>query len=365
MRVFVDARMLGVATSRGIGRVLYEFLRHLLLDPSIEWTVLVRHPEQLDGLPAPAQVMVADIPWYGIREQLFLPWLIWRSRADLVFFPHWNVPLFTWKPFVCFIHDLILLRHPHSTHLFRRHPFLANIKGIGQRFILRLVAHRARYLLVPTRFVANELAHFFPIAREKTRVVGEGVNLPDVPPSTRPFSGRYVLTVGSAYPHKRLDLVLEAWKTLSLQAPDLSLVMVGEMDGFRRDLMQVVEQFGLARVYFPGEVSDAELASWYSHADLLLFPSAAEGFGLPPLEALSYGCPVLASDLPVLREILPTEGVRFFRNGDASDILEKWIEVLHDLPRLRLEAKRGFAEAAARHVWAEAAERVRSSLRLA
>ncbi len=365
MRIFVDARMMGAATSGGIGRVIYGLLRELLRDSSIEWIVLIRRPEQMEGVPMPAQVLVADIPWYGVGEQVALPWLIWRARADLVFFPHWNVPFLTPTPFVCFIHDLILLRHPQSAHVFLRHPLLARIKTFVQRVVLGFVIRRARSLLVPTQDVAAEIGHFFPVSRKKIAVVGEGIDVLAPIDSVSLFSGRYFLTVGSAYPHKRLDLVLHAWKSLAAAFPDHSLALVGEMEGFREGLARMAKELGLSRVHFPGVVPDAALAGWYAHADLLLFPSEAEGFGLPPLEALSYGCPVLASDLPVLREVLPAAGVRFFRNGDLGDMMGTWKEVVRDLPRLRAEVTSVIPELFARHSWIEAARRVRSFLRCA
>lgn len=365
MRIFVDARMMGAATSRGIGRVIYGLLREFLHDSSIEWIILVRRPEQMEGLPRPTQVVVANVPWYGVGEQAVLPWLIWRSRADLVLFPHWNVPLLSRTPFVCFIHDLILFRHPQSARIFLRHPWFARVKARIQRLVLRFVMARAQTLLVPTQQVAEEIGHFFPASTEKIAVVGEGVDVPASVTPPFPFAGRYFLAVGSAYPHKRLDLVLQAWKSLADAFPDHSLVLVGEMEGFRERLVRMARESALARVFFPGAVTDTALAGWYAHADLLLFPSAAEGFGLPPLEALSYGCPVLASDLPVLYEVLPAAGVRFFRNGDLGDMMGTWKEAVRDLPRLRAEVASVIPEVFARHSWIEAARRVRSFLRCA
>ena len=362
MRIFVDARMMGAATTGGIGRVVYALMRRLLADPSRAWTVLVRRQEQLDGLPAPTKAIVKDIPWYGLGEQLRLPFLIRATGVDLVFFPHWNVPLFVGRPFVCFIHDLLLFRHPESAHAYRRNRALAWIMRVGRRIVLWSAVRRARTIFVPTQFVADDLASFFPKARQKTVIVGEGVDPPQPDRGRAPLPGPYFLAVGSAYPHKRLGLILDAWEGLHSAFPDHALALVGELDAFRRDLVARVEREGLPRVHVPGSASDRALASWYRHADLLLFPSAAEGFGLPPLEALSYGCPVLASDLPVLREVLPTHGVRFFRNGDVDDMMAAWNEAARDRSRLRAEATTGFAEAAARHAWDEAARRVRSFL---
>ncbi|MBP7005973.1 glycosyltransferase family 4 protein [Patescibacteria group bacterium] len=362
MKIFVDARMMGSETSRGIGRVIFEILRRLLGDSSIEWIVLVRKQEQMNGLPTPARAIVADIPWYGFQEQLQVAWILAWARPDLAFFPHWNIPILSWTPFVCFIHDLILFHHPESAKISTRNLFYTKIKQWVQRIVVRLVVWRARWLFVPTQAVANDVAHFFPKVSSRLKAVGEGVS--DLPKNclSRACQGSYFLTVGSAYPHKRLDLVLRAWKTLSARYPNHSLVLVGEQDAFRARLQALASKLALPRVIFPGQATDEELASWYSYADLLLFPSEDEGFGLPPLEALALGCPVLSSDIPVLQEVLPKQGVRFFRNGDLDDMMRVWNECCVRAPQIRAEVSNGAAMVRARHSWDEAAQHIRSFL---
>lgn len=362
MKIFVDARMMGAQTSRGIGRVIFELLRRLLADSSIEWTVLVRRKEQMQGLPTPARVILADIPWYGFREQIQMVWILARVRPDLTFFPHWNIPIFSWMPFVCFIHDLILFHHPESTKISTRTIFYAKIKQWVQHIVVRIAVRRAREVFVPTRAVADDVERLFPKAGGRLRVVGEGVS--DLPMQNRPrlCVGPYFLTIGSAYPHKRLDLVLRAWKTLATRYPKHSLVLVGEQDAFRKRLQALASELGLSRVIFPGQATDEELACWYTYGDLLLFPSEDEGFGLPPLEALTLGCPVLASDIAVSQEVFPKQGVRFFRSGDLDDMIRMWDECVAHISVLRTEVSQGAADVQAWYSWDEVAQRIRSFL---
>lgn len=364
MKILVDARMMGAETSRGIGRVIRELLVRLLRDSSVEWVVVVRRQEQLAGLEGDFRSVVWDIPWYGFKEQLLLPWILLSERPDLAFFPHWNVPILSWTPFVCFVHDLILFHHPNSTKISTRNPWYAKFKQCVQWVLVWYIAKRAKKILVPTQVVADDVQRFFPTSTKRVSVVGEGISLLPNPTSTRPWLSQYVLTVGGAYPHKRLDLVLEAWKTQMQSFPDQVLVMLGEKDLFRERLMEQATRMGLKRIIFPGKVTDDQLANWFTHAEMLIFPSEDEGFGLPPLEALSFGCPVLSSDIACMREVLPKEGVVFFRNGDLNDMIASWNRLLGSLSRYREEAQRGFANAQLRHDWNRTAALVRQAFSL-
>jgi glycosyltransferase involved in cell wall biosynthesis len=113
----------------------------------------------------------------------------------------------------------------------------------------------------------------------------------------------------------------------------------------------------LPRVVFTGRVLDAALAALIDQAMALLFPSSFEGFGLPPIEALSRGCPVVASDLPVLREGLPTEGVFFFRNGDADDMIRSIDTVVRDPKSAQALAQAAVPLVRTQHDWQKTAER--------
>lgn len=361
MKILVDARMMGPETSRGIGRVIRELLQRLLKDSTVEWVILVRNQGQLSGLVGSFKPIISDIPWYGVKEQIVVPWIIIKERPNLVFFPHWNIPVLLFSPFVCFIHDLILFHHPDSTKMSTRRPWLARLKLRVQHMLVWLVAHRARRILTPTQFVADDFARYFSSSMERIAVVGEGISELPAPDEKRLWTTSYFLTVGGAYPHKRLDLVLDAWKTQMNTYPDHTLIMVGEQDVFRQRLMDQAKRLGLERVQFPGKVDDQGLATWLAHADALIFPSEDEGFGLPPLEALSFSCPVLASDIPCLKEVLPTEGVVFFRNGDLSDMIGAWNRLYETRAFLREETKRGFIKACMRHDWDRAAQRVRQA----
>ncbi len=336
MRLGVDARMMGPETARGIGRVVAEFVSAgLATDP--ETTFVLWEQSARPSLFAEKERVIhvkADVPWYSLREQLVMPFLLRKQKVDLLFFPHWNVPVFCFQPFAFFLHDLILLHHADSTKVSLHHPWKARLKHLGFRVVLWLALRRAMWIFTPTHFVAEEVRRRFPWAAAKTCVVGEGVTVLPPPVAVEAAKSPFLLVVGSAYPHKRLDLLIQAWPTLKVHRPTLRLVFVGERDVFMQRLQESAEYHKLKDVSFLGRATDAELADLYPRAELLVFPSSDEGFGLPPLEALSLGCPVVSSDAGSLPEVLPRAGVRFFRSGDKDDMIRVIDQALRDRPRL-------------------------------
>lgn len=359
MRIAIDARMMGPLSTRGIGRYSEELVRALLeVAPEHRYVLLTRQPEASPFIGhLSVEHRLADCPWYGVKEQLVMPRLLREARADIVHIPHWNVPLGFRGPLVTTIHDLLLMHQPASAKASLRHPILSRLKQVGFRLSLRHAVSSSKIICVPTEDVAKDIASHFRIPSERLLVTGEGVSTLPLPDTSRLPDAPFFLIVGSAYPHKRIDTALAAWRTLSELRPDTHLVVAGEEDGFMARHVAQVYQERLPRVHFLGRVSDAELSGLYTKATLLLFPSSFEGFGLPPLEALSFGTPVVATDIPVLRETCPKDGVWFFQVGDADGMIRAIDQALADGSSARSAAQRGWQEVRLRHTWRGAAER--------
>ncbi len=368
--MFVDARMMGARHTRGIGRVISEILPRLITRfSSCTWSVLVRWEDQVDevrswGFGERVEIWVKDLPWYGVREQITLPRLIRASRADRAFFFHWNVPWACPVPYAFFLHDLLLLHQPKSAHASLRHPLVRWIKREGQAKLLERACVKATCIATPTEWVRRDAEELFPQVKGKIGVVGEGVTW-QPPHSPLSGGGQFCLIVGSAYPHKRIDLALRAWKVVSETYQAHELVLVSASDTFLERLKIQVVREAIPRVRFIEEVqSEDALASWYAQAELFVFASEQEGFGLPPLEALMRGCPILSSDATCLREVLPREGVRFFRSGDQAGMIETWRDALLHREHLLREIVSAQTFIRAHHEWGAAAERLASLLSL-
>lgn len=365
MRIVIDARMMGPGKTRGIGRYIEEVIRGMLphLKENETLVLLERDPEHSPFTGSRIEHQRADIPWYGIAEQFRMPGLIKRTKPDLYWVPHWNAPVFYRGPAAITIHDLLLMHVPSSAKASTRSFVTRLMKRLGYRLVIKTAIARARVILAPSQFVADDLRKRFPMSRSRVVITGEGMT--KFPASVRPehLPDSYLLYVGSAYPHKRLDLLLEAWQKVSENHPTLHLVLAGEKDVFMKKQQRISESRGLQRIHFMGRVSDAELASLYEHAKAFIFPTSFEGFGLPPLEALAHACPVIASDIPVLKEVLPETGTTFFQNGSANDMIRAISKVLEQGEKAREAARLGGREAQAMHDWDSVAKRTLAALR--
>lgn len=300
MRIGIDARMMGAGKTRGIGRYVEESVRALLAAaPEHRYVLVVREARHPFARHPSVETVVADIPWYGLAEQLRMPAVLAGLKADIVHVPHWNVPIGYRGRFVVTVHDLLLRTFPDSAKASTRSLPVRWAKRAAYRVISGSAIRRASAVLVPTRAVAEDVRGFFPSAAARIVVGGEGMPAPDPAPA-EPSDPPYLLYVGSAYPHKRLEALLRAWPSVRAAIPDLSLHIVGERDAF----MGRLEAMAGDGVRFLGRLDDAALADAYRRALAFVYPTAAEGFGLPPLEALARGCPAIVADLPVLHEVL-------------------------------------------------------------
>lgn len=330
MRIGIDARMYGPAFGGGgLGRYVEQLVGELQRQDRENRYVLFLKPENAAACRVAApnfETRVADAHWYTAREQLLLPRLIGRERLDLVHFPHWNVPLLCPVPFVVTIHDLILLEQPRSARASTRHPAIFALKRLGYRTALSHAARRARHVIVPSAYVRDSVRSHFPgVPTDRISVIYEGITtLPPADGPARP--GPYVLHVGNAYPHKNLETLRDAFAILSRERPEVSLVVAGRDDHFSRRLREEWRHApGFDRVTFVPNPTDADLARLYAGAAAYVFPSRSEGFGLPPLEAMAAGVPVVASNASCLPEILgdaalyasPDDPAAFARQLDA------------------------------------------------
>ncbi len=359
MRIAIDARMMGPLNTRGIGRYVEELIRGLVgLKTEDRFVLLVRNPgaSPFHGLDR-VEHIAADIPWYGLAEQYRMPGLLRSAKADIVHVPHWNVPFAFRQPFVVTVHDLLLRHEPKSVKATTRNQATACLKRLGYRATLRDVMRRASLILAPTRYTADDVRDLYSVSERRLVVTGEGVSDLSAPDPGRVPDGRFLFYVGSAYPHKRLDLLLDAWKNISRRYTDLQLVIAGEEDVFMARLVARAKQEGLPRVMFTGRVTDAELAAFYERAEGLVFPSSFEGFGLPPLEALAAGCPVVSSDATCLPEILPQGGVFFFRNGDLDGMIRA-IDMLQEAGNTaKMQAREAGSHVRQMYRWQDVASR--------
>lgn len=237
------------------------------------------------------------------------------------------------------------------------HPQTLTPRGVSwHRSMIARAARRADAIVVPTAAVGAELSRLVD-GRAEIRVVGHGMTAALTDPSGPPpdLPPRFVLAVGTLEPRKGIDVLIQAVGSL---AADVALVLVGQPGWGGLDPVALAREHGLAehRLRLLGRVSDADLAHVLRRADVLAAPSLAEGFGLPVLEAMACGVPVVHSDAPALTEVAGGAGVTVPR-GDWRALAAALTEVLGSRSRAQelVTAGRSRAEMFS---WTRAAEMV-------
>ena len=380
MKIGIDARFYG-PIGKGLGRYTQEVVDNVIKITNtgdageFEYVVFLS-PSNFDEFDAErpgVKKVRLDCAWYGWKEQLLMPFYLWREKLDLIHFPHFNVPILTPGRFVVTIHDLILTHFPTVRATTRQHA-LYYFKNFAYRLVIFAALKRSRRIITVSEFTKQDIVLKFGIRPEKIVVTYEGVaNLAKGRDSLfvskldnceilaqYHIPQNFLLYVGNAYPHKNLEILLRAFGRLHAEYPDLRLVLVGKLDYFYERVRETARVLNLwqkeninSPVIFPGYVPDAQLEILYAEARVYVFPSLYEGFGLPPLEAMAKGCPVVSSDRASLPEILGSAAA-YFNPEDETDMIVRVKEVLNDKELRAGMIERGLAQAK-RYNWWECA----------
>lgn len=277
-KILADARWIG---PHGIGRFARE--------------VIGRIPK-VNPLPG-------SLPLLHPFEPFWLSSLLLRVRPRVYFSPGFNPPLWSPVPFVFTIHDLIHLHFPEETNARKRAYY---------RFVVRPAAERAYRVLTVSEFSKREILEWARLPEEKVVVVGNGIGPEFSPQGKRHEPGYpYVFYVGNTKPHKNFNRLLEAFARSGLLG-EVRLVCTGTPSA---RVWSLIQELDLERqVVFAGTVPDELLPAYYRGALALVFPSLYEGFGLPALEAMACGIPVVTSSVTSLPEVV----------GDAAVLVDPY-----------------------------------------
>ncbi len=317
MRIGIDARMYGPSQG-GLGRYVQQLILNLEKIDSVNEYVIFLRKENFDDYQPTApnfKKQLADVGWYGWREQIFLPKILNAAKIDLIHFPHWNAPLFYHGPFVVTIHDLLLLHYP-TRQASTLGPLTYFFKNLAFRAVLNRAVKNACQIIAPCEFTKHDIIKTLKISPHKISVTSlapiSNIQYSISPPPSLPTQP-YILYVGVAYPHKNLLGLIKAWKIFNAKYDaGYRLVLVGKENYFYRQLKNHSLLKDLPnKPIFTGFIPDEELPYFYKNASLYVFPSLYEGFGLPPLEAMQYDIPVISSDRSCLPEILKNAALYF------------------------------------------------------
>lgn len=359
MIIGIDARFYG-SVGKGLGRYTAELIHALeTLDQDNEYRIFLRRENFSEYEPKNPRFrkVLADFRWYSFAEQFFFPWVIRRECCDLVHFPHFNVPVAYRSPFVVTIHDLILLHFP-TVRATTLNPLWYRLKFLVYRAVIHNAVYRAKRVVTVSEFTKRDILTYYSIPESSVVVSYESAYpfcLWETPESVHSlflslgmFSSRgilkpYALYVGNAYPHKNLDSLLDAF--VAFPDPDAKLILVGREDYFYAQIKRRAHLMKAHSIVFAEAISDRQLDTLYRYARVYVFPSLYEGFGLPPIEAMAKGTPVVAARTSSLPEILG-DAAYFYDPSRKGDLEEAILHVWQDESLRETLRKRGYARSA-------------------
>jgi len=355
MKIAIDARIINSSTGRYVERLLH-YLEEL--DTANEYLVLVRTPDL--GFYTPHnprfQLVAADFADYSLAEQVGLARLLYRLKPDLVHFCMPQQPVFYTGTHVTTVHDVILLHTYNSDKNF----IIYKIKQLIGRIVFYTIGRTSTHVLCPSQFTKDAYVHFAHINPDKVTVTHEGTDLAAVTPEPyAPLDGaQFLLYAGQQSDYKNIRRLMQAHQELRKQYPALLLVLVGRLSGKNGVPLQRNREWagkqGYKGIVFTDFVPDQQLRWLYQHCATYIFPSLMEGFGLPGLEAMASGAPVISSNATSLPEIYG-DGALYFNPYDVVDMTQKIDHVLRD-ESLRKELITKGADVVKKYSWRHMAE---------
>lgn len=304
MRIGIDARMIN---NTGIGRYLRNLLQHLArIDHHNEYLLFLNKGET----PMLPQKNFTEIPLkipvslYSPREQYWLPLEIRYWQPDIMHYPNFNLPICFLSPYIVTIHDIIYFLYADQCPSRIAHSYA--------RWMLSYATKHAKAILTDSEHSKQDLQHYFRLPAEKIRVIFPAADERAFPGEPNPailaqynIVQPYILYVGKHHAYKNVMTLMRAYMAQYEIYQNFQLVIAGKRDPRQKALYNTAAQFDSGkRILFTDFVPDGELFDLYRGARLFVFPSRYEGFGLPPLEAMACGVPVISSHAASLPEVV-------------------------------------------------------------
>ena len=337
MRIGIDARMYSTEFT-GIGRYVYELVKTLTeLDDKNEYVLFMNEPEYGKFVESrKVKKVLVKAKHYSVREQLGYLWTLRRAKLDLMHFTHFNAPILYRKPSVVTIHDLTLSFFPGKKMNSAFYRMAYNV-------VLKAAVRNAKKVIAVSENTKADLVEIAGTSPSKVEVIYEGVGEEFGPRGDKEtqedvhrkysITRNFLLYTGVWRGHKNLVNLIKAFALLreGPEGHDLQLVITGEEDPYYPEVKRTVKELGLEHhVIYTGMVPEKELVALYQTATAYVFPSLYEGFGLPPLEAMRCGTPVVASKVSCIPEICGEASAIYFDPYDPEDISNSIRKVLLD-----------------------------------
>ncbi len=329
MKIGIDCRLW---SQTGVGRYIRNLVTELSkIDKTNEYVLFVRSRD-LQGVKKQVsnirrwKIVIADIRWHTVDEQLKLPRILNNEELDLMHFPYFSAPVFYKKPFVITIHDLIINHFPTGKASTLPKTFY-HMKRVGYQYVIRRAVEKAEKIIVPLNAVKEDLVKTLDVASKKIVVTTEGFDKKILSKRKKyqTPTTRYVLYVGNAYPHKNLERLIRAFSLFRQEGfGDVQLILAGKDDYFYKKLEEKIERENYTGINFIHNVTDSDLSYLYQNSQFFISASLMEGFGLVALEAMANSSLVVLSDIPSFREVCSDAPV-YFDPQSITDIKDKMV----------------------------------------
>lgn len=332
LRVGINAHLLsGEAGYRraGIHHYIYQVLRHL--PPEVaEYVVFTRQPQLLADVAGmetavtrwPTEKRTVRIAW----EQLAWPWQAVGKRVDLLHSMAFVTPVLSFHPTVVTVYDLSFEYFPDR--------FPARQRWYLHTQTKRSCQQAARVITI-SESSRQDVSTLYGIPLHRIDVIYPGLDAAYKPASAAKVAAfrrenglpeKFILHVGTLQPRKNIPALIEAFARIPDE--DVHLVLVGGKGWLFDEIFEQVVALGLKeRVHFPGYVADEALPLWYASASVFVFPSVYEGFGMPVVEAMACGTPVVASQVSSIPEA-GGDAALYFRPDDVEELAAQLTAVL-------------------------------------
>ena len=325
-KIVIDARELRTSTGRYVERLLHH-LQEVDKDLNHRYYVLLK-PKDMDGWNPKSkrfEKVACRHKEFSLAEQLGLAWQLYRLKPDLVHFTMVQQPILYLRRKVTTMHDLTTVRFKNPA----KNKFVFWVKQRVYVWVNHVAARTSHTVITPTEFVKQDVAKFTHLNSRKITVTHEAGDSISAKSEAMPeLDGKqFLMYVGRPTPHKNLRRLIDAFVLLHEKHPNLVLVLAGKKDTLYKRHARRVKREGIENVVFTDFVSDGQLRWLYEHCAAYVFPSLSEGFGLPGLEAMAMGAPVVSSNATCLPEVYG-DAAEYFDPRDVDDMAKKINKVL-------------------------------------
>lgn len=327
---------LQTSLSGGIGRYCYELSKAIYEQHKIDFKIVIREEDK--GLFSFADMEdlivvkgIANAKQRNFYEQFKLPKLVYKKYPDaIIHYPDTMAPIFAKNKVIITVHDLAFksLKHAFTWKT-----------TLWKNFITNLSIKKADKIIAITEFAKSEILKYYPMVNNKITVVYNGfndfskdtINLNNVNEKILSLkNNKYIFTVSTISPRKNIDGLIKSFDLIKNKICDYKLVVAGKNGWLYENVYKLVDELKLKeRVIFTGGVNDDELKFLYKNSTLFVYPSFYEGFGLPPLEAMSFKIPCVVSNKSSIPEVVGELAIKVNPNN-IKEIASSIIKLVED-----------------------------------